>query len=68
MKLKQRRWHPLGWTIMFTWGQTFGLGIFTGGTLLAARCNGVDVMVGPVTLTIQPPAPKWIPDPDLHGR
>lgn len=58
--MRQIEWKPGGWLIMITWGQCFGLGFFTSSGWLGFRCNGVDLMVGPVTLTIAPPAPKWL--------
>jgi hypothetical protein len=58
--MKQREWRPFGWRIIFTWKQGFGLGFWTGGSWLALRCNGVDLLLGPVTLTVQPPPPKWL--------
>jgi hypothetical protein len=58
--MKQRRWTPGGWAIMLTWGQGFGLGIWAGGSWIAFRVNGIDLLLGPVTLTIQPPIPTWL--------
>ncbi len=51
---------PHGWSLMVTWGQCFGLGFFTSSGWLGLRCNGVDLMVGPLTLTVRPPTPKWL--------
>lgn len=58
--MRQREWRPGGWRIMLTWGQCFGLGLFTSSGWIGLRCNGVDLMVGPLTLTIAPPIPKWL--------
>jgi hypothetical protein len=58
--MKQRIYKPFGWRIMFTGWQTFGLGIFAGGSWAALRVNGIELMFGPITISIQPPIPKWL--------
>lgn len=58
--MKQIDWRPFGWRILFTYGQGFGFGIWTGWGWVQMRVNGFDLMLGPVTLTIQPPTPKWL--------
>lgn len=60
MKTKQKSWEPGGWRIMLTWGQSFGIGLFTSASWIGLRCNGIDLMFGPLTLTIQPPMPAWL--------
>lgn len=63
--MKQKEWRPGGWRIMFTGGQGFGLGFWTGGTWIAVRLNGLDVHFGWVTLTIVPPCPQWLRDEEI---
>lgn len=58
--MKQRTWRPFGWNIMLTSKQGFGIGFWMGCSWLAIRCNGVDLLLGPFTLTFQPPRPKWL--------
>lgn len=58
--MRQREWHPFGWRIMLTWKQGFGIGLWTGASWIAFRINGIDLLLGPVTLTIAPPAPAWL--------
>lgn len=60
MRTRQKTWEPSGWRIMLTWGQSFGVGVFASASWVGFRCNGVDLMVGPLVLTIQPPLPAWI--------
>jgi hypothetical protein len=51
----QRTWEhrPNGWRVMLTIGQSWGLGFMA----YYVRYNGVDFYLGPICLTVQPPAP-----------
>lgn len=60
MKHMQKRWKLGGWDFMLTLGQTFGIGLFTSGSWMGFRCNGVDLMLGPLCITVQPPIPRWL--------
>ena len=53
---KQWEWQPRGWFILLTLGGTFGLGFMT----RSIRVNGIDIYLGPLCLTIQPPMPTNI--------
>lgn len=56
----QREWRPGGWRIIATYGQSFALGVGTGYSWIAARCNGVWISLGPITFDIIPPTPRWL--------
>jgi len=58
MRRRQWNWNPGGWFLMVTIGHSFGLG-FAGHSI---RFNGIDIFLGPVILTVQPPPPKWLVD------
>jgi hypothetical protein len=58
---KQRIWKPRGWSIMYSWGQCCGLGIFLcGWHWITIRVNGGELLLGPISISIQPPTPKWL--------
>lgn len=57
--MKQRRWNPGGWWIMLTWGQAFSVGFHMGWGWLNMRLSGFEIMLGPLTISIIPPPPKW---------
>jgi hypothetical protein len=60
---RQRVWKPGGWWIMCSWGQSCGLAfILCGWHWHAIRVNGGEILIGPVSLSWQPPAPKWMFD------
>lgn len=63
--MKQKIWQPLGWRVMLTWRHTFGLGFQAASSWRALRINGVDLFVGPYTMTLQPPMPKYM-ESDHH--
>ena len=56
--MRRRTWQkitkPGGWLLMATIGQMWGIGATWFG-----RYNGMDIFFGPLTITIQPPAPDW---------
>jgi len=45
---------------MVTWGQAFAIGIHTGWGWVAMRVNGFSILLGPLAIDVQPPAPKWL--------
>jgi hypothetical protein len=60
---KQRVWKPCGWWIMYSWGQSCGLAfILCGWHRTAIRVNGGEIIIGPISISIQPPAPQWMLD------
>jgi hypothetical protein len=55
--MKQWRKEVRGWHLMVTADQGGGVGI---GWHKPVRYNGITLMLGPVLIDIQPPAPTWL--------
>lgn len=55
------RWQKItgkgGWSFMATIGQGGGLGI---SWVNPIRWNGISLLLGPLIIDIQPPAPEWM--------
>lgn len=50
---RQWTWQPRGWFILATWWGPWGLGFMAS----SIRYNGVDVYLGPLVISVQPPMP-----------